>query len=62
MPVGMSKEVQRWVKERQKIKRLLREIDEYAQMLVRQHVKTSRAARANKERANRKQGPSSPSS
>lgn len=62
VPVDLSEEVEHWVKERQKIKQLLQEIDEYTEMLIRQHTRTSRAVRANKERAKRKPGPSSQSS
>jgi hypothetical protein len=51
VPVGLSEEVERWVHERRKIKQLLKEIDEYAEMLIRQHSKRSRAVRANQKRA-----------
>jgi hypothetical protein len=51
VPVGLNEEVERWVNERRKIKQLLKEIDEYAEMLIRQHSRRSRAVRANEKRA-----------
>ena len=49
VPVGMAKEVRLWVKERQKVRKLLKEIDDLAEMLIRQHSKRSRAVRKNKD-------------
>ena len=50
VPVGLSEEVEHWVSERRKIKQLLKEIDEYAELLIRQHSQRSRAVRANQKR------------
>lgn len=50
VPVDIAEEVESWAKERKKIKRLLKEIDDLAEQLIRQHVETSRANRANKKR------------
>ena len=50
VPVDIAEEVEAWAKERKKIKRLLKEIDDLAEQLIRQHVETKRASRANKKR------------
>jgi hypothetical protein len=48
--VDIAEEVEAWAKERKKIKGLLKEIDDLAEQLIRQHVETKRASRANKKR------------
>jgi len=50
VPVGLTEEVEQWVTERKKIKRLLKEIDELAEQLIRQHVGRNQAIRENKKR------------
>lgn len=50
VPVDMAQEVENWVKERQKIKRLLKEIDELSEQLIRQYVKRKRAVNKNNSR------------
>ena len=50
VPVDLAEEVERWAKERKKIKRLLKEIDDLAEQLIRQHVKTKRAVSKNLSR------------
>jgi len=45
IPVDMEDEVEQWVKEHKKIKKFLREIDKLSEQIIRQHVKTKRAAR-----------------
>ncbi len=48
IPVDMEDEVEQWVKEHKKIKKLLREIDKLSEQIIRQHVKTKRAAGSRK--------------
>lgn len=50
VPVDMAEEVENWAKERKKIKRLLKEIDDLAEQLIRQHVRTKRARNENQKR------------
>jgi len=50
VPVDMVKEVSGWVQERRTIQRLLKEIDQLAEQLIRLHVPTSRAASRNRAR------------
>jgi hypothetical protein len=47
VPVDMEEEVERWVRERKKIKGLLKEIDEMGERIIRQHVGTRRAVDKN---------------
>ena len=62
VPVGIAEEVKNWVQERKKIKRLLQEIDELTELLIRQHARRSRAVRANKKLLKHPPPPSSQSS
>ena len=48
VPVGLVEEVDGWVRERKKIKRLLKEIDELGERLIRQHVPAERARSKNR--------------
>ena len=48
VPVGLVEEVDSWVKERKKIKRLLKEIDELGERLIRRHVPAERARSRNR--------------
>jgi hypothetical protein len=50
VPVDLAEEVESWAKERKKIKRLLKEIDELAEQLIRQHVENRRAVSKNRSR------------
>ncbi|OGV66465.1 MAG: hypothetical protein A3K18_30870 [Lentisphaerae bacterium RIFOXYA12_64_32] len=50
VPVDMVEEVDHWVQERRRIKRLLAEIDALAEQLIRSHVGASRAVRRNRAR------------
>jgi len=47
VPVDLVKEVEGWIRERRKIRSLLKEIDELAEQLIRLHVPASRAASRN---------------
>jgi hypothetical protein len=47
IPVDMVEEVSSWVRERRNIQRLLKEIDQLAEQLIRLHVPASRAAARN---------------
>jgi hypothetical protein len=51
VPVDMVKEVERWVRERRRVRRLLAEMDALAEQLIRNHVGASRAVRRNRVRA-----------
>lgn len=53
VPVDMEDEVERWVKEHKKVKALLKEIDKLGERIIRQHVKTRRAANKNLKRPSR---------
>jgi len=48
VPVAMVEEVRNWTKERQKIRKLLKEIDKLAEQIIRCHVPASRAASKNR--------------
>jgi hypothetical protein len=48
VPVAMVEEVSGWVRERRNIHRLLKEIDQLAEQLIRLHVPASRAAGKNR--------------
>lgn len=50
VPVELVEDVGNWVKERKKIKRLLKEIDELGEQLIRMHVPAARARSRNKSR------------
>jgi len=50
VPVEMVEEVESWVKERKKIKRLLKEIDELGEQIIRMHVPAARARSRNSRR------------
>lgn len=50
VPVDLAEEVENWAKERKKIKRLLKEIDDLAEQMIRQHVETKRAVNKNHSR------------
>lgn len=50
VPIDLAEEVENWTKERKKIKRLLKEIDDLAEQLIRQHVQTKRAVNKNRSR------------
>ncbi len=62
VPVELTREVDRWVRERRRMKRLLKEIDKLGEQLIRLHVPSER--RRNKNLARLKPTPSntSPSS
>lgn len=53
IPKEMEEEVEQWVKEHKKIKRLLKEIDEMSGQIIKQHVKIKRAVSKNKKLLNR---------
>lgn len=59
VPVELVEEVNRWVRERKRIKRLLKEIDELGERLIRLHVPSGRARSRN--RSLQKPTPSNPS-
>ena len=59
VPVELIEEVDSWVKERKKIKRLLKEIDELGEQLIRLHVPSARNRSKNLSRL--KQAPSNTS-
>ncbi len=48
VPVELVEEVDSWVRERKKIKRLLKEIDELGEQLIRGHVPAARARSKNR--------------
>jgi hypothetical protein len=50
VPVELVEEVKQWVEERRRIKRLLKEIDELGEQLIRLHVPTERARSRNRAR------------
>lgn len=50
VPVDMEDEVEEWVKEHKKIKKLLKEVDELSERIIKQHVKARRAASKNLKR------------
>jgi len=62
VPADMQEEVERWVGERRQIKRLLKEIDQLVEQIIRQHVRASRAANANGARFRSAPPASSPAS
>ena len=47
VPVGMVKEVEKWVEEYRKIKTKIREITEINEQIIKQHVKVNRAVAKN---------------
>ncbi len=48
IPKELTEEVEGWIRERTKIKELLKEIDELAEQLIRIHVPANRAASRNR--------------
>lgn len=50
VPVDMIEEVENWVQERRRIKRVLAQMDALAEQLIRSHVRTSRAVARNRAR------------
>lgn len=50
VPVDMVEEVQLWVQERRRIKRLLAEMDALSEQLIRIHAGAGQAARRNRAR------------
>jgi hypothetical protein len=50
VPVELVDEVDSWVRERKKIKRLLKEIDELGELLIRLHAPSARRRRKNLSR------------
>lgn len=50
VPVELVEEVGSWVRERKRIKQLLKEIDELGEQLIRLHVPTGRARSKNQSR------------
>jgi len=55
VPVGMVKEVEKWVEEYRKIKTKIREITEINEQIIRQHVKVNRAVGKNLKHLNQQQ-------
>lgn len=49
VPREMEEEVERWVMERKRIKKLLKEMDGMCERIIKQHVKTRRAASKNRD-------------
>ena len=47
VPVDMEEEVEQWVKEHKKIKKILKEVDKLSEQIIRQHVSTKRAVNKN---------------
>ncbi|MDH3327537.1 MAG: hypothetical protein OEM38_12595 [Gammaproteobacteria bacterium] len=47
VPVAMEAEVEQWVNEYRKIKKLLKEIDTMSEQIIKQHVRTKRAVNKN---------------
>ena len=47
VPVAMESEVEQWVNEYRKIKKLLKEIDQLSEQIIKQHVKSTRAVNKN---------------
>ena len=62
VPVELVEEVDGWTRERKKIKRLLKEIDELAERLIRQHVPAERARSRNRSLPRPTPSSTSPSS
>jgi len=52
VPKEMEAEVELWVKERKKIKKLLKEMDEMGELIIKKHVKAKRAASKNRDHLN----------
>lgn len=49
IPVDMQEEVERWVNEHKKIKKILKEIDQMGEQIIKQHVRVRRAVNKNLE-------------
>ncbi len=52
VPREMEEEVERWVLERKRLKKLLKEMDEMCERIIKQCVKTRRAASKNRDLLN----------
>ena len=50
IPVAIADEVESWVKEHQRIKKILKEIDGMNEQIIRMYVTTSRAVSKNRKR------------
>ena len=55
VPVDMAEEVEQWVNEYKKIKKLLREIDQLSEQVIKKYVSTKRAVNKNKKLLNQSQ-------
>ena len=53
VPVGMLEEVTAWVNEYQRVKRLIKEMSDLNEQILRAHVPTSRAVAKNRKNLNR---------
>lgn len=53
VPLDLREEVGLWVKECRRVKKLIKEISELGEQIIRTHVKASRAAARNRESAER---------
>lgn len=62
VPVELAKEVDSWVRERRRMKRLLKEIDELGEQLIRLHVPSERHRNKNLSRQKSTHSNTSPSS
>ena len=51
IPVAIADEVESWVKEHQRIKKILKEIDGMNEQIIRMYVTTSRAVSKNRKKA-----------
>ena len=55
VPVDMEEEVEQWVKEHKKIKKILKEVDKLSEQIIRQHVSAKRAVNKNLKLRSRSQ-------
>ena len=51
IPVALAEEVESWVREHQRIKKILKEIDGMNEQIIRMYVTTSRAVSKNRKKA-----------
>ena len=51
VPVALAEEVESWVREHQRIKKILKEIDGMNEQIIRMYVTTSRAVSKNRKKA-----------
>ncbi|MBU8911551.1 MAG: hypothetical protein KOO65_09825 [Desulfobacterales bacterium] len=49
IPVGLSEEVEQWVKEHKRIKAIMKEIDQMSEQIIRKYVQTNRAVNRNRK-------------